>query len=502
MIRPTRPVLRWPVLLAAFALLATACASVPPAAAPDEQAERLGLEPPPAWSAADPDLAPLSEAEREWWRLLGDERLPELIAEALEHNRDLAAAAARVEAAAAQARIAGADLSPQVGGRFDASRRRQNFLGFPIPGGDEQVLSTTNTSFQAALDVSWEIDLWGRLRASRGAARARFEATQADLAAARLSIAGRTAQGWFAAREAAAQLELATATLESRGRSEERLQRRYENGIAAPLDLRQATVARAEAAALVAQRRRQLDAARRAVELLLGRYPAGEVGEGSSLAEGADADALPPAVPVGLPAELLVRRPDLAAAERRLAAAGLGVSEARAALLPRISLTGSAGRSSEELDDLLDSDFSVWSLAAGVLQPIFQGGRLRAAVDLAEANQREALEGYAAAALTAFSEVELALAADRYLAEQVAALAEAAEQAAGARDLAEERYLAGLVDYLTVLDGQRRAFAAESSLIAARRERLAARVDLHLALGGGFATEPTPLDDPVAGETR
>jgi len=193
-------------------------------------------------------------------------------------------------------------------------------------------------------------------------------------------------------------------------------------------------------------------------------------------------------VPAGLPAELLARRPDLVAAERRLAAAGLSVDEARAARLPRISLTGSAGRSSQELEDLLDEDFTVWSLAANLLQPIFQGGRLAAAVDLAEARRREALAGWVSAALAAFGEVEQALAADAFLLARLAALEEAAEQALAARELSEERYLAGLAPYLSVLESQRQALAAESELLAARRGRLDARVDLHLALGGGFST--------------
>jgi outer membrane protein TolC len=201
-------------------------------------------------------------------------------------------------------------------------------------------------------------------------------------------------------------------------------------------------------------------------------------------------------VPAGVPAALLVRRPDLAAAERRLAAAGRDVESAEAARLPRISLTGSAGRQSQELEDLLDNDFTVWSLAAGLVQPIVQGGRLAAAVDLAEARRAEALAAWRAAALAAFAEVEQALAAEGFLAERVAALEEASEQAAAALALALDRWQAGLADYLTVLESERQALDARVQLLAARRERLEARVDLHLALGGGFGTETAPPPPP------
>ena len=156
-----------------------------------------------------------------------------------------------------------------------------------------------------------------------------------------------------------------------------------------------------------------------------------------------------------------------------------------------LAFSGSAGRSSTRLEDLIDDDFSVWSLAAGLVQPLFQGGRLRAAVSAAEAHRSEAAANYLAAALGAFDEVETALEAERLLAERAAALAEAAAQSAEARELAEERYRAGLDDYLTVLESQRRATLSRSQLLAARRQRLEARVDLHLALGGDYALAPT-----------
>lgn len=485
---------------------------------PEAPPPGAGIEVPASWTAPETagdetrvtERVPPREAafpEDDWWRSLGDPELDRLVREALERNGDLAAAAARIEQAVAQARIAGANVLPQVGASGNGSRQRQNFIGFPIPGSDRQVLSTTSTSLGVSLNVSWEADLWGRLRAREAAALADVEASRADWAGARLSLAGQVAKGWFALREARAQTRLAAATVENRRLSEERIRRRYESGLRSPLDLRLAMANRASAEGLLAQRNQQLDAARRQLEILAGRYPRGEAGAENrvALASVTSGTALTPSleparelpdpagpVPSGLPSELLLRRPDLAASEHRLAAAGARVEEARKALYPRLSLTGSAGRRSQDLEDLLDSDFSVWSLLGNVLQPVFQGGRLRAAVELSRARQQELAAGYLQSALRAFGEVETALAAETWLGQQVRALTEATDQSLAARELAEDRYAAGLADLLTVLESQRQALDAQSRLLTARRQRLDARVDLFLALGGGFQ----------AGETR
>jgi outer membrane protein TolC len=201
----------------------------------------------------------------------------------------------------------------------------------------------------------------------------------------------------------------------------------------------------------------------------------------------------------------VTRRPDLLAAERRLTAAGFSVASARANLYPQFRLTGSAGTFSKEIEDLLDTDFSVWGLAANLLQPIFQGGRLRAGVDLSEARYRELAEGYVQSVLRAFAEVESALAAERYLLRQQEALAETATQFAAAERLANDRYAVGLSDYLAVLEAQRSTFLARTELLAARRLRLDTRVDLYLALGGGFEDEtvvsPLPAEATPAAAT-
>jgi NodT family efflux transporter outer membrane factor (OMF) lipoprotein len=261
--------------------------------------------------------------------------------------------------------------------------------------------------------------------------------------------------------------------------------RRYERGLASPLDVRLALTTAANAKSNLAQRRDQLQRTTRQYEILLGRYPDGE----AELP--AEIPALPPEIPAGLPAELLERRPDLVAAERRLASIDRRVAQAKRSLLPRISLTASGGTSTADLEDIVSDSFSVWSLAANVAQPIFEGGRLRANIAREKANVQTAAAQYAKTALTAFGEVEEHLTASAYLAEQEVQLAESLKQSRASLRLAEERYNSGLEIILTVLTSQAAVFDAESNLTAIRRQILDNRINLHLALGGGFGAEPT-----------
>ena len=448
------------------------------ASAPGVQHPELAARSPATW-AADPAVE--GEVDGLWWSSFSDARLEELVDEALAHNYDLQATATRLQIAQAQARIAGAPLQPQISATASGSRRKQNFIGFPIPGGNGQVPSSTSDNLGINLNLSWEIDLWGRLRAGQAAALADLQAVEADLRGAHLSLAAQTGRAFFAAVEAGRQVELAQATVENYRLSTEQIHSRYQRGLRSSLDLRLGRSSLAAAEAVLQQRSQLQDRILRQLELLLGRYPSAAVAVGTEL------PALTAAVPAGLPADLVARRPDLVAAERRLAAADRRLAEARTSLYPRISLTASGGRSSDELKDLLDGDFGVWSLLANLTQPILQGGRLRAGVDLARAGKKQFFALYAQSALRAYAEVESALAAEIFLAAQEAALQTATAEALAARQLAEERYGKGLADLITMLEAQRRAFDAESRLLSVRRQRLDARIDLHLALGGGFA---------------
>jgi NodT family efflux transporter outer membrane factor (OMF) lipoprotein len=234
-----------------------------------------------------------------------------------------------------------------------------------------------------------------------------------------------------------------------------------------------------------------LQAALRLVQELAGDFPA------AALSPAATLPAPPPPVPAGLPADLVARRPDLVAAERRVAAADLRTDQAKAALYPRIALTGSAGTSTDEFDRLLDGDYFIWSAGANLLQPLFAGGRLRAQVDVRDAERRELGSRWASLVLRALREVEQAMASERLAAQQRAAQARAVEAAAAAEVLAQQRYGGGLAPFLEVLEAQRRALAARTELLALDRRRLDLRIDLILALGGGFGPVDAPGDLPL-----
>jgi NodT family efflux transporter outer membrane factor (OMF) lipoprotein len=423
-----------------------------------------------------------SDANRvDWWSEFNDTTLDGLVVEALYGNMDIRAAVARVDEAAAAARIVGADQWPQLNATGSARKAENKIIGLPIPGGD--VLTTRTEQYGVSLDLSWEIDLWSRIRKGESAALADLQASWANLAGVRMSIAAQTAKAYFALIEAERQVAFADSSVESVSRTVEQVRRRYQQGVRSSLDLRIALTTLANVEALRVQRLRQRDAAARQLEILMGRYPAARVGtSGSMPASLGD-------VPGGLPSELLVRRPDLVAAERRFAASEARVSQARRAFFPRITLTGSTGTTSNELEDLVDLDFGVWSIAAGLVQPILQGGRLRTNLKRSHAASDEALAGYVQSLLQAFGEVELALTSERLLAEREQHVAEAARQSRAAYRLARREYEAGLSNYIAVLETQRAAIVSSSELIAVQRERLDARINLHRALGGGFDIE-------------
>ncbi len=450
------------------------------------------VEAPQAWSAAPDQTVPV---RGDWWEYFTDPGLDKAIHEALERNKDLAAAAARIDAAEAQARIAGAASLPEVSAGFSRQRQRLNFIGLPIPGHEGEVLSNTVTTAGLSLNLSWEADVWGKIKAGQLAAVSELQASEADLAGARLSLTGQTAKAWFAAIEAKRQVGLARATVESFELSAQRVRARFEAGVRPSLDLRLALTAVDQAKALLQQRQQQADASVRELEILVGKYPAAEY----ALAE--DLPDPPKGVPAGLPSELVHRRPDLLASERRLLAADARIEQDKAALRPSFSLTSATGTSTNRLQDILSGEVFIWNLLGGLTQPIFNNGRLKATVRQSEAAAREAAALYENEVLHAYREVEVSLAADHYLEQREESLDSAVKNAMKAQELAEERYRSGLADIITVLDSQRTALDSESAWLAVRRARLDNRVDLHLALGGGFTmTVPSQVKpDPSAG---
>ena len=406
-----------------------------------------------------------------WIQSLGDPRLSFLVAEAVAKNYDLRAAAARVRAAQAQAALTATGERPAVDLAAGATRR-----GSATASG----IRSTGNSFNTQFDVAWETDVWGRLADATNAAELDARAITADHAAARLSLAASVAQAWFNTLEAERQLALAKETARNFGDNLGIVEDGFRSGLNSALDVRLERANLAGAQARQAARTIDRDRALRGLELLLGRYPGAELATEQKLPH------LTSSVPAGLPADLLRRRPDVRGAALRLQAADRRVDEARKERLPSIRLTGAGGVSSGELRHLLDFDSLLWNIATSIAAPIFDAGRIDAQVTLQKARADEALSNYAQTVLTAFLEVETALAAEAHLATQESALRTAADESERAATLALERYRKGLVDIITWLEARRRAFDARSSLINISNQRLQNRIALHLALAGDF----------------
>ena len=441
--------------------------------APDTSAE-LVLETPGAWTATGTSKEdPMSAIN--WIESFEDPTLGKIVTEAIEANYDLAATAARLSAARASAIISGANRYPQLSLNADGSRRKLSSPGSVENG------RTRIESYSLAFDLNWEVDIWGRLSDRAEAGVADYEAVQADYEAARLSIAAISARSWFNVVEAELQVQLAEFIYQSFQNNLETIENRFRTGLSRALDLRLSRASVAGAASSLEFRLRRRDEAIRSLETIIGRYP------DATLATSTNLPRPPAAVPAGLPADLITRRPDLIAAERRLVAADARYRESKKALLPSIRLTGSGGTTSAELENLVDGDFSVWSLVGGITQPLFQGGRLQAGAERTKANREAELAAYASSALQAFREVETTLAAEKTLRREEEALERAEEESKAAEDLAWEEYQAGLTDIITVLESQRRSFSAQRDLLTTRNFRLQNRINLHLALGGSFS---------------
>lgn len=471
------------VLFLLVALVLSGCAITSPSS---RIAEAGGA--PDAWTATPHGRAGIDDR---WVERFDGSRLRRLVAEAYRANRDLQAAAARVERAAATAKGAGSAARPQIDAALDGSRDKRNFLGFPFApgggggGGAPPVLSSISETYGARLNLSWEIDLWGRIRAGEQAAMADLQAEGFRYRGARASLAAQVARAWLTLAESQEQIEIAHEALDARDKVAELVRERFERATggqeASASQLRLAESDAAGARATLNEWRGELDRSQRQLEILVGRYPSGKLTAAARL------PATPDFPPVGLPSELLLRRPDILVAERQLAAAGKRRDAAVRAFFPSISLTGSAGRSSEELGNLLDSDFGVWSIAGQAAQPILRGGELKSQLDVRDADEREALANLQQVVLDGFGEVETALAADRFLAARLAAIARAHQLAIEAAEAAEKDFANGSVDVLTLLDAHTRRIDLASQRVALKRLRLDNRVTLHLALGGDYS---------------
>lgn len=429
----------------------------------------------PAVTGATPDLPD------PWWSLFQDPTLDALVREALNRNTDVLIAAARVQEARALAGIADADRLPTLNVEAGAVRGRESSLS----GQDgAEGAGEIRNDYAVQGVVGYEVDLWGRYAHASTAARARLLASEFDRDALRLSVTGVTARAYFALAAAIQQYGQARETLINR---EEflRIERlRFEAGESDEITLRR--VEGEVEATRAALHSYELDAEQRqnVLAILVGRNPA-EMVEQRILPTMPATAAPVPLLPAHLPSALMARRPDIRAAEARIAAAAGDVGAARAALLPGVSLTGALGSASLDLADLFTPSAEAWSISATVLQPIFQGGRLRADVTRTRAVQEQVIADYSRTVQESFREVLDGLRGQTSLHDLTSARAAQVEALRRATELADLRYTEGEIAYLELLDVRRALFAAQVELIAARNQLQANAVDLALALGGG-----------------
>ncbi|MBI3804224.1 MAG: efflux transporter outer membrane subunit [Nitrospirae bacterium] len=414
----------------------------------------------------------------DWVVTFGDDLLSHLVEEALTYNADLQAGAARVQQAAGYMKAAGGALYPAVS---------------VIGKGSRGMGEGTGINFITAL-ASWEIDVWGRVRAGRAAAEEQFVSAEADYASARLSLAALVARSWFLAVQGVLQERTARQMLESSEQLLELTKSKRKVGAAGDQDV---ALARADAGSLRDSllKLEQANAqSRGALEVLVGRYPSGEIKVAEALAR------ITTPVPAGLPSDLLERRPDIFAAERRVSSAFFQVEQAKAAMLPQFSLTASLGLISSEVFSKRSS-FSnpTGGVGGSLLAPIFRGGELRAQVQIKNAEQQEAVMQYAAAVLNAFQEVENALNAEQTLRQRQEVLAQVVNDYERVVEISESQYKVGKTDLLSVLQQRLRLYSAQSTSLSVQGERLVQRVNLYLALGGGW-TKKEPKAVPL-GET-
>lgn len=429
---------------------------------------------------ADARTAATPALRADWWMLYGDRTLDGLVATALSDNLDVAAAVARIEEFDADLREANAVLFPEIDLGGNAARSRSSgAVAAP------QSIRVSN-DLRIALSTSFEIDFWGRLRRLLESARAQVLATHYAKDVVTLSLAGLTSQTYFLLRSLDAQI---TATRETLATREEYLgvvRRRVDAGLASGLDLAQAQGARSDAAAQLKDLVRQRALAEHLLGTLTGRLDV-------KVAPGDLAQLpIPPIPPTDLPSTLLERRPDIRQAEENLVAANAQIGVAKAALLPRISLTGALGSESAALSSLARSSAGIWSIGFALAQPIFTWGRLSAEVDATTARQKQALVSYQKSIQTAFREVSDALVNVGQTSAMEVDLQSSVDAARDALHLSTERYESGYSAYLAVLDAQRTLNTAQLALIRNRQALLSASVDLMKALGGGW-TDETPL---------
>lgn len=411
-----------------------------------------------------------------WLLTLNDDRLEQFVQTALNNNPDLRASAASLQASIQNAKATGANLWPQLGASLNRNRvQTENPTDTSAP-------PTYSTSYTGSYNISWEIDIWGKLNASRKAAILDAEAQQANYAAAELALVANVARAWFNLNTLQMRLDIANKRLESQKSTLLVIEDNYKSGLNSALEVYLNRTDLALQKSSIVELEDSLEQATRAFKQLLGEYPSSRMTFESKL------PTLVGNVPTGLPSELLQRRPDVLASLRQWQASELNAKAASRARLPSFSLTGSYGASSNELR-FLDQKQLLWNLVNNLTLPLFQGGRLTAQAKQAKFLQDANFENYVSTLLNSFTEVENSLSTEQALLKRFKAIKDAAYYSESGYELALEQYQSGLINYTTLLESQRRWFDAQSNLIDLKNNLLQNRIALYLALGGDFATD-------------
>jgi len=439
--------------------------------------QRPAIPVPPSYRGAGAGGASLADAK--WSDTFQDETLKQLIAAALQQNLDLALAAERVEEARAQFRITGANRYPFLYAQAQFSSNRPSLIGAntEIPPG----ASLDSSYTQAGGALSWELDLWGRLRRLTESARAQYLATEEARHGVMVSLVADVAATYFTLRERDLEMEIARSTRDIAARNLELVRVRHDHGAVTALDVHEAEQFLYSASAQIAGTERDVGQAEDALSLLLGRPP-GDIARGRPI----DDWGLPPELPAGMPSALLERRPDIREAEQKLIAANAQIGVARAYYFPQISLTGFLGGQSRALTDLFTGPARNWFITPAASLPIFNAGQVRVAVRLTEAQKREMVIAYQKAIYTAFREVSDALLGYHDTREQRGQQDHVVHELEETARLSKLRYQGGMDSYLQVLDAERNLFQGRLVLAQLRLRELLCFVELYRALGGGW----------------
>lgn len=439
----------------------------------------------PAQFAVDTPADALAAQQVAWRQFFGDDQLKFLIARSLELNRDLAAATARIDQAAAFYRIERANQLPQLDASATASRNQAPLSTLdPALAGSRRTVQFNQFSAQLGV-TAFELDFWGRVRNLTDAAKRQYLATVEGRRAFRLSLIANVASTYYAAQAGEEGVALAQRTVQTRHYAVQVARDRLDAGVTSLVDYEQAEILLTQAQTQLAELQRTTAGHWNRLWVLVGETPAGPYPPSIPIASTGQFETLDPS----LPSTLLVTRPDIRQAEERLLGAHANIGAARAALFPRIALTGSLGYASSDLSELFSSPSQIWGLGVGIGLPIFDYGQRRAAVDLAVAQRDELVANYQKAVQTAFSEVATALEGRKRFQEQVAAQAAAIQAQRRLAETADLRYQNGISIYLEVVDARRGLFTAEQQMLTLLAAQLQNGVSLYVALGGGDDTD-------------